>query len=150
MKLHVHTFTWICGLVGCQPSSVAINFLDHVTKWAPHGPGSTRPHLELRLLTPPIIHRPLLLHELPTQLGSLASFSAPLASFLYPFLPGRRPLLCPPHPHPMRCPQRCSRRSRRSQKSNCPSTVLTIRPAGFQPLSTTIIFKVFRHYCRNI
>ena len=25
------------GLVGCQPSSVAINFLDHVTKWAPHG-----------------------------------------------------------------------------------------------------------------
>ena len=36
MKLHVHTFTWICGLVGCQPSSVAINFLDHVTKWAPH------------------------------------------------------------------------------------------------------------------
>jgi hypothetical protein len=37
MKLHVHTFTWICGLVGCQPSSVAINFLDHVTKWAPHG-----------------------------------------------------------------------------------------------------------------
>ena len=36
MKLHVHTLTWICGLVGCQPSSVAINFLDHVTKWAPH------------------------------------------------------------------------------------------------------------------
>jgi hypothetical protein len=36
MKLHVHTFTWICGLVGCQPSSVAINFLDHVIKWAPH------------------------------------------------------------------------------------------------------------------
>ena len=39
MKLHVHTFTWICGLVGCQPSSVAINFLDHVTKWAPHAEG---------------------------------------------------------------------------------------------------------------
>jgi hypothetical protein len=40
MKLHVHTFTWICGLVGCQPSSVAINFLDHVTKWAPHAGGA--------------------------------------------------------------------------------------------------------------
>ena len=39
MKLHVHTLTWVCGLVGCRPSSVAINFLDHVTKWAPHGEG---------------------------------------------------------------------------------------------------------------
>ena len=67
MKLHVHTFTWICGLVGCQPSSVAINFLDHVTKWAPHAGHGDLGHV---VLVPPVTAHG-------TSTRSLASFEEP-------------------------------------------------------------------------
>jgi hypothetical protein len=63
-----------------------------------HCPGSTRPHLDLRLLTSPIIHRALHFPQLSSQLGSLASLPVSLASFLNPSPLSCRPLLCPPNP----------------------------------------------------